>query len=472
MSLADDLRAAFLTAELDDGQRAELIDAGHEIRFAPDDELFTEGRQADQLWILLEGEIELSRRVANRSNVVATMSTPGQWAGGLAAWGGADGVYRASGRAVTPGRCLVVPSDKLASVVGSWSPFAMHMITGVFHTVRSIDAHARERESLVALGTLAAGLAHEINNPAAASMRAVEGLRNASEYMMSSLVALAEQGVAADQFLKLDRFRAELRQRPDADDGAIERADREDAIGSWLEDHDVGIAWRLAPVLAASGVDRVWLEELEAAVGSEALSPAVRWITSTVGMMSILDELAEATARISHLVEDVKTYSAMDRAALNRIDVTGGIESTLTMLAVKLRDIEVVRAYDAEIPEIEVYAAELNQVWTNLIDNAVDAMEGRGTLRIATLRRGADIVVELTDSGPGIDPAVLHRVFEPFFTTKDVGKGTGLGLDISRRIVERHDGVIEFDSHPGSTTVRVRLPIVREAVVAGARSQV
>ena len=346
------------------------------------------------------------------------------------------------------------------SLVRAWSPFAKHMVNGVYQTVRSIDAVARERESLVALGTLAAGIAHEINNPASASMRAVEGLRNASGYMLSSLVDLAEQGIAAAQFLELDRVRAELQQRPDCDDGTVQRSDREEFIGSWLEDHDVGIAWQLAPVLATSGVDRVWLEELVTIVGPDGLSAAVAVDHQLRRMMSILSELADST-RTSHLVEDVKTYSAMDRAEFRRIDVTGGIDSTLAMLAAKLGAVEVVRAYDDDLPEIEVYAAELNQVWTNLIDNAIDAMDGHGTLRIATRNEGTSIVVEITDSGRGIDPSVLNRVFEPFFTTKDVGKGTGLGLDISRRIIDRHEGEINFESHPGSTTARVRLPITR-----------
>jgi signal transduction histidine kinase len=460
MSIVDDLRDAFLTADLTDGQRAELIEAGDESRYAADEQLFTEGRLADRLWILLEGEIELTRQIAGRTTTITTMSTPGQWAGGLSAWG-ADGIYRASGRSVGPVRCLTVPSEVLAALVAKWSPFAKHIITGVYNTIRSIDATARERESLVALGTLAAGLAHEINNPASASMRAVAGLRDASGYMMSALVDLAEQGIVADQFLQLDRLRSELQQGSGVEEGAIERADREEYIGEWLEDHDVSIAWRLAPVLATSAVDREWLEELGTAVGIEALSPAVRWITSMVGMNSILGELDEATARISHLVEDAKTYSAMDRAELDLVDVSGGIESTLTMLSAKMGDIEINRSYDPDLPEVEVYAAELNQVWTNLLDNAVDAMEGQGTLRVATRRDGADIVVAITDSGPGIDPDVMHHVFEPFFTTKDVGKGTGLGLDISRRIVDRHGGTIAFESSPGSTTVRVRLPIVR-----------
>jgi signal transduction histidine kinase len=459
VSLADELRSAVLTAELTDEQRDELVTAGRELVFEPNQQLFTEGQPADLLWILLEGSIELSRRMANHPVVVATMSTPGQWAGGIAAWGDADAGYRASGRAVTDGRCLVVPADALGRLVGKWSPFGKHMISGMYNTMRSIDAAARERDALVALGTLAAGLAHEINNPASASMRAVENLRRATGYMLDSLVALAEQGISAGLFLEIDRFRSEVQQRPVRFDSALDRADREDAIGTWLEDHDVAIGYSLAPVLALRGVDEEWLAAIESSVGPDALSPAVRWITSSVGAVGILEELSDATSRIAHLVEDVKTYSAMDRAALLRVDVTAGIDSTLTMLSAKLGGINVVRQYAPDVPEIEVFSAELNQVWTNLIDNAVDAMQGEGTLHIATRRDGDDVVVELTDSGAGIEPEVLRRVFEPFFTTKDVGKGTGLGLDITRRIVERHEGYIEFDSEPGRTTARVRLPI-------------
>lgn len=464
MTIADDLREAFLTSALSEEQRAELIAASEELVFSPNDELFHEGRLADHLWILLSGQIELTRRIANQTIVLTTMTTPGQWAGGLSAWGGADesAGYRASGRALTDVRCLVVPSDELGALVETWSPFGKHMITGVYQTVRSIDATARQRESLVALGTLAAGLAHEINNPASASLRSVEALRRTCDYMLSSLVALAETELGAGGFLALDRLRVELQQREVADDGAMATADREERIGTWIEDHGISLAWQIAPVLGRTGVDRVWLEELETVVGSVALDPALRWVSSTIGAAALLSELTEATTRIAHLVEDVKTYSQMDRAELQQIDLRTGIESTLAMLAPKLNGVEVIRAFDTDVPDIEVYAAELNQVWTNLVDNAIDAMAGRGTLRLATSLDGQHVVVEITDSGSGIDPTVLPHVFEPFFTTKDVGKGTGLGLDISRRIiVDRHRGEIEFASTPGSTTARVRLPLRR-----------
>jgi signal transduction histidine kinase len=462
MSVTEDLRGAFLTSSLTDEQLAELVAAGAERPFVPGDELFREGTPADELWVLLEGQIEMSRRIGNETTVITTMTTPGQWAGGLEAWGdpGDHSVFRASGRAVSDGRCFVVPSEELGQLVARWSPFAKHIITGVFQTIRSIDAMARERQSLVALGTLAAGLAHEINNPASAALRVVESLRDTAGYMLAALVELAELGILAEDFLAIDRLRTELEGRPRVDAGALATADREEVLGEWMEARGVELAWRMAPVLAVPGADRDWLEALAATIPADALEPALRWISATLSMTGQLSELSEATTRVSNLVADVKTYSQVDRAALQRTLVREGIESTLVMLRPKLDGIEVVREFAEDEPHLEAEAAALNQVWNNLIQNAVDAMDGSGTLRIATRVDGNRLVVEFTDSGPGMPPDVQARVFEPFFTTKDVGKGTGLGLDISRRIVvDRHRGDIAFDSRPGSTTARVTLPL-------------
>jgi signal transduction histidine kinase len=462
VNIADELRSAFLTQSLTDEQLEELIAVGAPRTFEADEALFDEGRAADQLWILLAGEIELSRRIGNHPTVVASMTTPGQWAGGLSAWGTDDGygVYRASGRAVTDGHCFLVPSEALSEMVGRWSPFAKHMITGVYQTVRGIDAIARERESLVALGTLAARLAHEINNPASAAVRTVEALERAGTYMLEALVGLVELGIRADGLRELDRLRGELQGRPPALLGAIATADREEAVGLWMEDHDVEAAWQIAPILAAGGVDREWLDELEQRVGEEAVEAALRWISSALGMGALLEELREATSRITHLVADVKTYSQVDRAAVQRTDIAAGISSTIAMFGPKTAGIDIRCEFDPAVPEIDAYAAELNQVWTNVIDNALDAMDGTGVLQVATRVDGDHVIVEVTDSGPGMDASVLAHVFEPFFTTKDVGKGTGLGLDISRRIVvDRHGGEMSFESRPGATTARIRLPI-------------
>jgi len=336
------------------------------------------------------------------------------------------------------------------------------MINGVFQTVRSIDATARERESLVRLGTIAASLAHEINNPAAATLRSVELLQNACKYMLEALVALAEEGVTAEQFIELDRLRDELQARDVLDDGSIAVTDREEEIGEWLEDRAIDHAWAMAPVFASVATDDDWFERVEGVVGHVAMGPALHWVSSTLGAAGLMGEIVEATTRIGNLVKDVKTYTQMDRSALQVVDLHEGIESTLTMLRPKLDGVDVIRAFDPDVPKIEVYASELNQVWTNLIENAVDAMDGEGTLRLVTHRDGAEVVIELVDSGHGMAADVQARAFEPFFTTKDVGKGTGLGLDISRRIVvDRHGGDISFESAPGSTTARVRLPIKR-----------
>ncbi len=464
MTLTDDLRGAPLTSALTHGQLAELVAAGREVTFAGGELLFKEGRPAEDLWVLLEGQIELSRQIGGQTIVMMTMSTAGQWAGGLAAWGDPDSPagYRATGVALSGGRCFAVPAAELARLVGTWSPFSKHLITGVFQTVRSIDATARQRESLVALGTLAAGLAHEINNPAAAILRSVEALRATSEYMLASLVELAEDGVSAEQFIELDRLRIEAQSRPAVDDGSIATADHEEAIGSWLEDHAIEPAWSMAAVFASVGVESDWFDQVEAVSGHVAMGPALRWVSSTIGAATLMSEVTDATNRIAHLVQDVKSYSQMDRSALQVVDLHDGINSTLAILKPKLRDVEIIRDFQSDLPPIEVYASELNQLWTNLIDNAVDAMEGRGTLRVVTQRDGDDVVVEVIDSGSGMDPDVQARVFEPFFTTKDVGRGTGLGLDISRRIVvDRHGGDISFESEPGSTTARVRLPTRR-----------
>ena len=454
-----DLRSLDLFEGLSDGQLGELVQAGTEVRIEPGAELFHEGEHADFWWVLVDGVIDLSRHVGREEVVVGRMDAPGRWAGGFRAWD-EHGVYLASGRGAEAGRVLRLPAEVLRERSHAWFPFAGHLIGGLYKTARSIESTARQRESLVTLGTLAAGLAHEINNPAAAATRAVASLEDACQTLLSSLGRLAHGEIDAEQFIALDTLRLELRPRAVALD-PLELSAVEDDLSTWLTDHGVERDWVIAPTLAAAGADLAWCERASVALGGTALEPGLEWVSSTFAAITLLSEVKESTRRVSDLVASVRSYSQVDRGSLQRIAVQDGLESTLIMLGHKLREgVVIERDYGSDVPEIEAYAGELNQVWTNLVDNAVDAMDGRGTLRVTTRADGDSVLVEIGDSGRGMPGAVAARAFEAFFTTKDVGQGTGLGLDIARRvIVERHGGSIDIDSRPGDTWLRVRIPV-------------
>ena len=455
--LYDDLRGVALLDGFTDDQLTELAASGQEVTFGEGEHLFDEGRPADDWWLLLDGSIDLLRRIGHEETVLATMATRGQWAGGFRAWD-EHGVYMASGRATGPVRVFRIGADRLGAHVESSFPFAVHLLRGLIATARRIEQNASQREALVALGTLAAGLAHEINNPASAAVRAVSGLRESCDDLLDSLQRLAAESISASQFVALDDLRRQLDGTPAPTGVAL--ADREDDLSAWLIDHGVERDWVIAPVLASAGVDIAWCEKAAVALDGAALQAGLEWVTSAATTNALITEAQETTRRISDLVSAVKSYSQLDRAAVQQVRVTDGLESTLVMLGHKLRDgITVHREY-TDVPLVEASGGELNQVWTNLIDNAVDAMQGTGTLRVAAYAEEHAVVVEIGDTGPGMSEEVASHAFEPFFTTKEVGKGTGLGLDISRRIVvERHGGDITIASRPGSTVVSVRLPL-------------
>jgi signal transduction histidine kinase len=278
--------------------------------------------------------------------------------------------------------------------------------------------------------------------------------------MLASLAELAERSLSAQQFIALDSMRREL-EVSGGQAGSIEAVDREDALTTWMESKGIANAWRIAPALAAADVDTDWCERADAALSAEHLGPGLAWVASALAPQALLGEMRESTSRISALVNDFKSYSQLDRASVQTIDVTRGLDDTLVMLKHKLGDgVTLQRDYATDVPQIEAFPSELNQVWTNLIANAIDAVGGNGTIRIATRAEPEFVLVEIADDGPGMPPDVQARAFEPFFTTKDVGKGTGLGLDISRRIVaDRHHGQIVIASEPGKTVISVRLPV-------------
>ena len=454
----DDLRSLRIFAGLSDEQLADLVGAGTEEHIRVGVELFREGDPADSWWVLLDGALELLRHSGQEYLAVGRMEVPGQWAGGFRAWD-ERGVYLATGIGVRPGRLLRIPADELRRCTDAWFPLGGHLIAGLFNTARSIEATARQRESLVTLGRLAAGLAHELNNPASAATRAVDDVDGTARVLQTSLERLVQAGVTPDGLDALRALRERLLESP-VRLRPLELADREEVLADWLDDHDVAGAWTLAPALAAAGADTAWCEEAKAALGASALEPALAWLASSLTLDALVTELKQSTRRVSDVVGAMKSYSQMDRASLQRIDVKEGLESSLVILGHRIPEgVKVVRDYPPETPVVEAYAGELNQVWTNLIDNALDAMDGAGTLRVAVRADDGAAVVEIADTGPGIPPAIAERAFEPFFTTKPVGKGAGLGLDIARRIVEeRHAGTIAIDSRPGDTTLRVRLP--------------
>lgn len=455
--LYDELRAIAILDGFTDEQVAELAAAGDEMTYAPGDRVFDEGRPAEHWWVMLEGRIDVVRRVGHEEVVMVTIENPGQWAGGFRAWD-ENGVYMGSARVMEPSRIFRLRASDLARFGQEWFPFAVHLLCGLIATARRIESNARQREALVALGTLAAGLAHEINNPASAAVRSVGALQQSSDDVLASLQRLAGEGISAEQFVALDELRRSI--DPTSAPTGVALADLEEQLTDWLDEHDVDRGWVIAPALAGAGVPPAWLDRAAASLPGDALQAGLEWVASSVTTTALISEAQNATRRISDLVSAVKSYSQLDRAAVQDVRVVDGLESTLIMLGHKLRDgVTVVRDYDDSVPTVTANPGELNQVWTNLVDNAVDAMGGSGTLTVRTYADEHHVVVEIGDTGSGMSEEVAAHAFEPFFTTKEVGKGTGLGLDISRRVVvERHSGAIEVDSEPGRTVVRVRLP--------------
>jgi len=449
----EEFRSLTLFDGLTDAQLSELVNAGAVLPFDPGTELWRQGDHADFWWVVIEGAVDIRRE----DKTIARMDVPGRWAGGLRAWD-QEGVYMASGRGAEAGRVFRVPASALRELTTAWFPFFGHLIAGLYGTARQVESSLLQRDALVTLGTLAAGLAHEINNPAAAASRAVHALEEACQTLLSSLRHIADEQISAQQFKELDSLRREI-QPSTAPPDPLALADAEETLTDWLSDHRVERDWVIAPTLAAAGVDVAWCERAAAVLGEAVLEPGLEWVASTLSVFTLLAEVAESTRRVSEIVGAVKSYSQMDRAEIQHFDVTDGLESTLVMLGHKLRDIEIVRDYAKDVPRIDGHAGELNQVWTNLIDNAVDAMDGVGTLHLVTRLVGDDVEVEVGDTGSGMPPEVAARAFEAFYTTKDVGKGTGLGLDIARRIVaDRHGGTIAIESEPGRTVIRVRIP--------------
>jgi signal transduction histidine kinase len=422
--------------------------------------LFTEGDRDYDLFMVLDGRLRITKTVGGEEQLL-TVHEAGSIAGEIGILSGAPAI--ATGVAIEPTKVLRIPPETFRQMIAECTPFSQTALRALSGRTKDVDAQMRQQEKLSALGRMAAGLAHELNNPAAAAKRAALALRE-------EVTAAQRRALDYDRRLD-DAQRAALRDLyarlasaapPEKPRDALARSDAEDAMALWLDERGMPDAWECAPALVDAGLDAAGLQGLNDGFHGEALEAAVEWLASTRLMSTLAAELEGSAGRISTLVKAIKEYSYMDRGKLQRMDLHDGLESTLVMLGHKLKTgITVHREYDRSLPQVCASGSELNQVWTNLVDNAAAAMKGRGNLWIRTAREGDDTVrVEIADDGPGIAPEVLPRIWEPFFTTKGVGEGTGLGLDIARRIVERgHGGGIRAASRPGDTRFTVTLRI-------------
>jgi signal transduction histidine kinase len=459
-----ELRRMFLFEKLSDEQIDWLCREGHVLRVDAG-RVYAEGAPATCFYVLLEGELALSRLVGGDDVETTRTSHTGVYSGAWQAYLGdrVPQVYNNSMRAIVPSRFFVLDAQMLERMMREWFPMAVHLLEGLFFGIQSSQQATAQRERLLALGSLSAGLTHELNNPAAAAVRAASSLRDRVAGMRHKLGLIASGPYDRDTLATLVRLQEDAVERvaKAAPLPPMETSDREDELGDWLEAHDIAGGWDIAPTFVQAGLDVAWLDQVAGAVDQTTLEGAVRWLNYTLESELLMNEIEDSTGRISTLVTAAKQYSQMDRAPFQVVDVHELLDSTLLMLGRKIGDrITVVKEYDRTLPPVPAYAAELNQVWTNLIDNAVAAMAGEGTLTVRTARDDGFAVVSIGDSGPGVPADIRTRIFEPFFTTKPVGEGTGLGLDISWRIVvNKHHGDLRVESERGDTRFVVRLPL-------------
>ncbi|MEU2267489.1 ATP-binding protein [Streptomyces olindensis] len=462
-----EIGSLFLFEKLTPEQLGRLCAEGRVERYEPGP-VYTEGDPATCFYVMLDGTVVLYRRVGGDDVEVTRTSQRGVYAGSMQAYLGdrVRQVYNNSMRVTEPTRFFVLPADTFAEIMQEWFPMAVHLLEGLFFGSKNTQRAIGQRERLLALGSLSAGLTHELNNPAAAAVRATATLRERVGKMRHKLAVIAQGSYSPEVMARLidiqERTAERVAKAPVL--SPLEASDREDVLTDWLDDQGIADGWRIAPTFVQAGLDVDWLDQVAAAVDEEMLPSAIGWLNYTVETELLMDEINDSTTRISHLVDAAKQYSQLDRAPFQNADVHELLDSTLLMLSGKIGPrIKVVKEYDRTLPNIPAYPAELNQVWTNLIDNAVSAMNsagGEGTLTVRTARDHDRLLVEFRDTGVGIPAEDRGRIFDPFFTTKPVGEGTGLGLDISWRIVvNKHHGSIQVESEPGDTRFQVLLPL-------------
>ena len=416
--------------------------------------------------MLLEGQVRVTKKVAAPKEIAVASHGPGTFLGEVPILLGIP--YEVTIRTLTQSHLFRIKKETFWQMMSTCPSITQEILRTMAQRVQAVQTVSQQQAKLISLGTLAAGLAHELNNPAAAAGRATIQLRQIFQALPSlSIKVYQRKNLKPEQLAYIadleNNLIREYTSKSSLNLDALTESDKEEQISSWLGTHGVADSWKLAQTLVAAGLDTVHLDTIRNNLPSDSLPDVLSWLDARLSSEALLNEIEQSTLRISELVKAIKAYSYMDQAPIQEIDVHEGLESTLTILGHKLKagSITVTREYDRTLPRISAYGSELNQVWTNIIDNAIDAIgEQHGNILLRTKRESNNIVVEISDDGPGIPQNIQSRIFEQFFTTKAVGKGTGLGLSISYRIVvEMHKGDISFISKPGDTRFEIRLPI-------------
>ncbi|MCI0414868.1 ATP-binding protein [bacterium] len=457
--ILEELQMVPAIADLPEDQLIWLARNLKEVTFAAGEIVAQEGGPADTFSILLGGEFHF-RRESDSQDTRVYISKPGDIVGKLpysrlTQWPGTF-------RALTPGRLLSGSTDLFPEMTRVAPQLVQRLVSIMSDRIRSTTKEDQQRDRMAALGKLSAGLAHELNNPAASAKRAALALSEAQDALRDATSRLDNRELTPEQRKAISHFERQALQHIQAPVllDSLTQSEQEEEITSWLKKNAVREPWKLAPVLAEATLDIPWLEALHQKVGQEALTDGLSRIVSQVLAKKLTKEIESSTGRISELVKAIKEYSYMDQAPIQEIDVHHGIDNTLVMLRYKLKHgIEVERIFDPNLPRICAYGSELNQVWTNLIDNAADAMKQGGKLTIRTLLDSDCVLIDIADTGAGIPDEIQHKIFEPFFTTKKMGEGMGLGLDSVWRIVQKHHGSIRVESRPGDTRFQIRLPL-------------
>ena len=445
---------------LPDDQLSWFISQAKELHLKPGDVFARQGDPADWMSVVLDGQLEARGEIAGETIIISMKQGD---VGGVLPFSRMK-QFTVSGRAVTDSRLLRFPAAKFPDLVQKMPELTKRLVGLMSDRIREATRFEQQRDRLAGLGKLSAGLAHELNNPASAAKRATSQLRGILKKIKDASHELGRRDLTAAQKTEIEKLEAAILQRDEPPPDALTISDLEDRIDSLLRRHGQSDLWQLAADLARRNVNPEALESLFAALDVGTARAALVRIAASVEVAGLLNEIESSTSRISDLVGAIKEYTFMDQAPVQNVDIVKSLETTLTILNHKLkRGVAVQRDYQKVPLLVNSFGSELNQVWTNIIDNAIDAMGGRGELRLRTYRDDNCVVVEIGDNGPGISPEVKPHIFEPFFTTKGVGEGTGLGLDTVQRIVKKHRGSIQVTSNPGDTRFQVWLPLAEAA---------